>query len=446
MKIVITENQLKYIRESDSSYNNFTVDELYQNLLDIDEPMMMEKNPSPNKKVAAIQLALSLLGYDLPKYGVDGKLGEETKNAIDKFKKDHSLNESHYLTEGEDIKGIDELVYNPVTASKDSVGFGYDRGKKVNMIKWKNHDNHLHMGFTDRDVAMAVIDKANELGLHTGENWYSKTGKVHNVHVKGSFHYKEFPGEPKVGAGVDITGDKTKIEELIIWVNEKYANNGIDFKKEKDEKSPVITPLLSAGLAAAITKLSLGNEDIKNFFTAVKEKGSDFFSKVKETGGSIIDKIKNYFDPSEEENDVDVIFMGGLDDKPGYLNLSEQTNLLKTNLGGKTVESRRYTQIDEIKKLIKQNPNASVVLFSAGCRYASDVADMIKDKSKLYILEPHFSATGSVGSAVTSGVPTSNVIVGHGKGRGEYIASNPTKTPKGMGHFDSLKFVGTLVK
>jgi len=141
-----------------------------------------------------------------------------------------------------DISGIDELVYNPATKKGGTIGFGFDGGKKVDGITWKNHDNHLHIGFTNRDVAMDVIDKAHEMGLNTTENPYAKkdpNGKVDNVHTSGSFHYKTFEGEPPVGAGVDISGNKDTITDLIKWAVDKYSggNYTVDPTQSSDSDS-----------------------------------------------------------------------------------------------------------------------------------------------------------------------------------------------------------------
>jgi peptidoglycan hydrolase-like protein with peptidoglycan-binding domain len=47
------------------------------------------------KEVESLQIGLLILGYQLPKYGVDGLFGPETASAVTKFKKDQSiLNES----------------------------------------------------------------------------------------------------------------------------------------------------------------------------------------------------------------------------------------------------------------------------------------------------------------------------------------------------------------
>lgn len=125
-----------------------------------------------------------------------------------------------------DIKGIDELVYNPATKKGGSVGYGYDKGKRKEGITWSGHNDHLHLGFTDRNTAIAVIDKASLMGLSTTENPYAKNDpnkKVDNVHTGGSLHYKNFPGTPLVGMAVDIGGNQTKITELINWINKTYA-------------------------------------------------------------------------------------------------------------------------------------------------------------------------------------------------------------------------------
>ena len=145
---------------------------------------------------------------------------------------------------------------------------------------------------------------------------------------------------------------------------------------------------------------------------------------------------------------VDVILMGGLDYRKGDLNIGEQINLLKSNSSKKNVIGYRYNQFTEIKNSITQNPNATVVLFSAGCSYASNVASLIKDKNKLFIVEPYAvskNTSSSVQTAVGKGVPSSHVITGPSKARGLDVVAGATKTPKGKSHWDALGYVGTLI-
>ena len=102
------------------------------------------------------------------------------KNILENIKRTKKLMN---LSEA-DIDGIDELVYNPLTKSGGEIGHGYDRGIKKDGITWKGHDNHLHIGFTKKEVAMDVIDKADKMGLKTTENPYAKNDpEIGRAHV-----------------------------------------------------------------------------------------------------------------------------------------------------------------------------------------------------------------------------------------------------------------------
>jgi murein DD-endopeptidase MepM/ murein hydrolase activator NlpD/LAS superfamily LD-carboxypeptidase LdcB len=64
------------------------VEEFYKNLESIKEPVSQQKRGEMNfqKNVESIQIGLSLLGYELPRFGVDGLYGPETGAAVEKFK------------------------------------------------------------------------------------------------------------------------------------------------------------------------------------------------------------------------------------------------------------------------------------------------------------------------------------------------------------------------
>jgi hypothetical protein len=147
------------------------------------------------------------------------------------------------VTEATDINGVDELVYNPVTKKGGAIGYGYDNGQRKEGITWSGHENHLHIGFTDRNAAIAIIDKAHSMGLKTTENPYAKkdpNNKVDNVHTGGSLHYKNFPGTPTVGMAVDISGNQIKITELIKWIESKYSKESSS--SSIDSKTGTETP------------------------------------------------------------------------------------------------------------------------------------------------------------------------------------------------------------
>lgn len=175
----------------------------------------------------------------------------------------------------QDIFGIDELVYNPVTKSGGELGHGYDRGNRVPGIVWDGHWTHLHMGFTDKNTAMSVIYKANSLGLRTAQNPYASHPSV-GKHTKDSFHYDTFEGLPVVGKGVDITGSHDKLVELIMWIENTYAGGAVtpyvDTKTDLDKV---------AGAAAVVGAYQLA----KNMFS--KNSGQSSTSTPSSTSTSV---------------------------------------------------------------------------------------------------------------------------------------------------------------
>ena len=65
------------------------------------------KNMRFKQDVESFQIGLSLLGYELPVYGVDGLFGPETERALNKFKRDNKLEENGIFS-----TGTKDLMYN----------------------------------------------------------------------------------------------------------------------------------------------------------------------------------------------------------------------------------------------------------------------------------------------------------------------------------------------
>lgn len=144
----------------------------------------------------------------------------------------------------------------------------------------------------------------------------------------------------------------------------------------------------------------------------------------------------------------DVILMGGLDYRQGDLSITQQVESLKTTVTGKNVIGFRYNELNKVLNAIKENPNAYVVLFSAGCGYASTISNQMTDKTKLFIVEPYATSSNtakSVQTAVANGTPSKNVVVGPNSNRGAGVVANATKTPSDSGHWTALKNVGSLI-
>jgi len=101
-----------------------------------------------------------------------------------------------------------EAFYDPL-GSWDSGRFGGPIG---------GHSDHVHLSITNPQVMLSAISWAQQHGLRVGENPY--TSKVYPVHVKGSYHYRDFPGKyggKTLGEAVDVTGTPAQMAAYYRW-------------------------------------------------------------------------------------------------------------------------------------------------------------------------------------------------------------------------------------
>jgi hypothetical protein len=163
----------------------------------------------------------------------------------------------------------------------------------------------------------------------------------------------------------------------------------------------------------------------------------------------------DFLSPEEEGSLPTVILVGGLD-TGGYKNITQQKNLLKKGLGPNfTVIAHRWTEKENAKESIKTYPNSYVVLFSKGGQYSESFASFLKnsggDLRRMYIVEPYSCSSGtknSVNSAVSKGVPKSNVLGGSSDCTGKNVAGTKTNCGSKKGnevHWCALTEAGEII-
>jgi len=288
-----------------ADYVTSDVTKFFNDLDAISEPLTQQKRGSMEhqKNVELSQMALVLLGYELPRHGVDGLFGPETAETVRKYKTDNNIiNESF-------IPGIDEMVWNKMP-------WGIDAGNKQDGIKWSNHDTHIHFGFTNAEVAVKVIEKALSLGLHAGENPY--TSKVYPVHVSKSHHYETFNqtvNGKKVGGGLDVSGDAKKMEELFNWVSTTLGNGdsvSMDpsyVDGDNDVAMEIITPEMIDSMVSKLELKGVTEEELKKLIDEVKSGGSADFTDLDlmtDEGYSKYSEICDKFIKTREPNLLEI--------------------------------------------------------------------------------------------------------------------------------------------
>jgi len=152
---------------------------------------------------------------------------------------------------------------------------------------------------------------------------------------------------------------------------------------------------------------------------------------------------------TESDDSYDAVLVGGLDYRSSDQPIDQQIELVKKGLGGdKKVKGFRYNaSISEVLNFMGGSPGIPVFLFSAGCTKAYDLSKSPNvDKDKLYIIEPYAvseTTKSIVRSAVSNGVPASNVFVGGSQGRGKGIVDGASDS-KSSSHFGALTTVGSM--
>lgn len=148
------------------------------------------------------------------------------------------------------------------------------------------------------------------------------------------------------------------------------------------------------------------------------------------------------------------ILVGGLDNRKGDYSLEEQVNLFKKNYSGNVKGFRYNTETSTILNFLKSNTNVSVVLFSAGCNKAKQIAESgYVDLNNIYIVEPYaVKGNSSVSGAVSLGVPAKHVFVGGSKATGAGVVSGAASSEdmkKGCtantSHWKALEGIGKLI-
>jgi hypothetical protein len=152
---------------------------------------------------------------------------------------------------------------------------------------------------------------------------------------------------------------------------------------------------------------------------------------------------------NKDDGKANAIFIGGLEpsDKPGagYVSLDTQLGVFKEGYGAnKNVKAFHHNDSDSsIISSIKANPNAIIVMYSAGC-YKAKTISLIKDvnKNRIYMIEPYAKKGNSaVVGAVENGVPAKNVFVGTSVETGKDVVIGVSLS-KSTSHANAPKDVG----
>jgi peptidoglycan hydrolase-like protein with peptidoglycan-binding domain len=278
------------------------VEDFYQTLEDLSQTDGLTQQEGGRytyqKDVETMQMALVLLGYELPKFGVDGKYGPETARSVEKFKSENSVvNESA----AELRSDIDSLGYTEKSGQLDSGG-----------------------DITD-DVSGIVGDVLKDFKAK------NPTVKVNITSGNDKFHHGlSYNSTHKLGKAVDLTLNpanketKAAFEEILKtyvakdakfkYINEydhpSKASTGGHFHLQYGENvgggagptvSSFASPVMLKTLHTKIKERGVKSEELKQLIDKYKFSSSSINVDVKDWQGMVnlvIDKLEGgYYHP-----------------------------------------------------------------------------------------------------------------------------------------------------
>jgi GH24 family phage-related lysozyme (muramidase) len=216
------------------------------------------------KEVESMQIGLKLLGYDLPKYGVDGLFGPETAEAVTKFIKDN-LGDSKQVNE--DVKLVSQgggLIGRPGQGTHSASG-------------WANNNAWDVKAPVGADVYSVTDGVVSSIRKGTGSD-VVKSGvkKIYGDQVS----IKSNDGNPDVFyTHIDSTlsaGDKVNVGDVIGTIMQGGGiTPHVHIGLSSGNLSDLVTGMSNAGGGSESTMVKATPEMLDKMIDLLKQKGVD---------------------------------------------------------------------------------------------------------------------------------------------------------------------------
>ncbi len=258
------------------------VDAFYKTLDDLSKTDGLTQQESGQisyqKDVETMQMSLVLLGYELPRFGIDGKFGPETARAVEKFKSDNSI-----------------LSESASELRSDLSNLGYTE---------KSHELDSGGDISD-DISKIVGDILKDLKTKNPSVQVKVTSGNDKFH-----HNLEYNSQHKYGNAVDLTltpaNKETKAEFEGILKSYMAKDSKFKYINEYDNPSSASTGghfhlQYGGGGSSSGGSMSFASpEMLTTLYTKVKERGvtpqelKELIDKVKINSSNINVDVKDW--------------------------------------------------------------------------------------------------------------------------------------------------------
>lgn len=269
-------------------------------------------NINYQKSVESMQIGLVILGYQLPKYGVDGLFGSETASAVNKFTKE---NLGKVVSEAKLLDRYDKIVGKPGQgthnasdwASRNAWDVTGEVGDKVYSIS-SGTVNKVRKG------SGKLIKQGNKKIYGDQISINSNDGKpnVFYTHLETNFQPGDSVKEGDViGTLIPMGGIPTHVHiglesgDLATYVPDLPSATGGSSGGRQNEMITTATPEMLNRLIQLLKNKGIKSEDIKKHIDSVTTGGSAEFTDLDlntEIGKKIYSEICQKFIDSRQPN------------------------------------------------------------------------------------------------------------------------------------------------
>lgn len=182
------------------------LDEFYKSLTAAAQSGLSQRQAGQmgyQKEVESMQIGLQLLGYELPRFGVDGKFGPETANTVRKFKQDNlQLNEEVENTNNVKDHDLDVTINTIISDFKKT-----NPGVKVKVTDSDTPGQSLNVSLSPYNQMTAGVFK-KLLDKHIKAHNFSYTDFKEKSSAGGHFHIQYTgPEEMPINEVVEVVPD-----------------------------------------------------------------------------------------------------------------------------------------------------------------------------------------------------------------------------------------------
>jgi peptidoglycan hydrolase-like protein with peptidoglycan-binding domain len=298
-------------------------------LKSIKQPVSQQKLGSMQhqKEVETVQIGLVLLGYELPRFGIDGLFGPETAEAVRKYKEENKIvSESTSPYDGggnvKILKGVDTDLDTELQSKIDAIASEYGKSftirsgyrdpkhnKDIGGASKSQHLNHKAVDITLDDKSIESTLKFVEI---SSKNGISGIG----IYSPGSVHIDIGPRR--------YWGHDHSSATLPSWANstiQAHMSNKIDTSYVSDydpgdntsslDKSTIVsvTPEMAQSMASKLELKGVTKEQLNQLIDKVTTGGSDIFTDLDlttEEGYEMYSKICDTFIKTRKPNFLNI--------------------------------------------------------------------------------------------------------------------------------------------